>query len=183
VPVVVLGATDPSHVLDDHVLAADEYLVVAARTAIELLRDRADQPGLVALVRVADQARPRVRQILEAVHVLDCRRAGPALALACAAVIAAVPAASASAPPSRAAIERAAERFLASEPDRLERARGSGGQGVGSAGAPLPASRVVAFYGAPQMGQTILGLRSPAAAARGLAKQAAPYATLGEAGG
>ncbi len=44
----------------------------------------------------------------------------------------------------------------------------------------LPDSRVVAFYGAPQMGRTILGLRSPAGAARALAQQAAPYAQLGD---
>ena len=74
VPVVVLGAADPPHVLDDDVLGPDRDLAAAAGTAIELLRDRADQPRLVALVGVADEARPRVRQILEAVHVLDCRR-------------------------------------------------------------------------------------------------------------
>ncbi len=51
---------------------------------------------------------------------------------------------------------------------------------VGGVAEPLPDSRVVAFYGAPQMGRTILGLRSPAGAARALAKQAAPYADLGD---
>ena len=44
----------------------------------------------------------------------------------------------------------------------------------------LPDSRVVAFYGAPQMGRTILGLRSPTGATRALAQQAAPYAQLGD---
>ena len=37
----------------------------------------------------------------------------------------------------------------------------------------------VAFYGAPQMGQTILGLRSPIGAARSLARQSSPFAELG----
>jgi hypothetical protein len=78
--------------------------------------------------------------------------------------------------PTAAEIERSTDRFLerhraapASPPARM--ARGPG--------ALLPTNRVVALYGAPQMGQTILGLRSPEGAARKLAAQAAPYAELG----
>ena len=50
-----------------------------------------------------------------------------------------------------------------------------------SAGAALPGSRVVAFYGAPQMGpDDPRHCARPAGAARALATQATPYETLGE---
>ncbi len=39
---------------------------------------------------------------------------------------------------------------------------------------------MVALYGAPQMGQTILGLRSPKGARKQLASQAAPYEEIGD---
>jgi hypothetical protein len=39
---------------------------------------------------------------------------------------------------------------------------------------------VITFYGAPQMGRTVLGLNTPAEAARKLARQTASYSTLGE---
>jgi hypothetical protein len=77
-------------------------------------------------------------------------------------------------PPTRAALERSTADFL-------ER-HGGGALGPARpgpampAGPLLPANRIVSLYGAPQMGRTILGLRSPAAAARKLAKQATPYA-------
>ena len=87
--------------------------------------------------------------------------------------------ASASTPPTRGEILRATNRFLDSQPRPPERAGGTGGQVITGGEAPLPQSRVVAFYGAPQMGQTILGLRSPVGAARSLARQADPYAELG----
>lgn len=44
----------------------------------------------------------------------------------------------------------------------------------------FPAARIVSFYGAPQMGATILGRNSPEAASRKLASQAASYAKLGD---
>ena len=44
----------------------------------------------------------------------------------------------------------------------------------------LPGERVVALYGAPQMGQTIIGRNSPAGAIRRLEEQAEPYARLGD---
>ncbi len=88
----------------------------------------------------------------------------------------------AAAPPTAGELRRATDRFLAQQPPALQ--RGSGGSSGGTAGAVvgdlLPDNRVVAFYGAPQMGQTVLGMRSPAAAARKLAAQSAPYASLGE---
>ena len=56
VPVVVLGAAEAQHVLDDGVLGADLDVAVATGAAVELLRDAADQPGLVAFVVVAAQA-------------------------------------------------------------------------------------------------------------------------------
>ena len=96
--------------------------------------------------------------------------------LACAAV-----AASATTPPGRGELRRATDRFLATHAPDAAHARGNGGQMVGGGGeVALPDSRVVAFYGAPQMGRTILGLRSPTGAARALAQQAAPYAQLGD---
>lgn len=76
-------------------------------------------------------------------------------------------------------IERDGERFL----DRF----GDADPPARSLRAPapittplLPDNRVLALYGAPQMRRTILGLRSPSAAAARLAKQSSPYATLGE---
>ncbi len=81
-------------------------------------------------------------------------------------------------PPTAAALERATDRFLAERPGPAPRA-GSGGVGV-VAGDVFPASRVVSFYGAPQMTQTVLGMNSAASAARKLAAQAAPYAAVGD---
>jgi hypothetical protein len=84
--------------------------------------------------------------------------------------------AAAAEPPTGAELERATERFLArSDPVR---------RGL-TAPPPLPVpaldqQRLIALYGAPQMGQTILGSRSPAGAGRKLASQSKPYVALGE---
>ena len=84
-PVVVLGAADPAHVLDDHVLGADRDLAVAARAAVELLRDRADQPRLIALGGGADEAGAGVGKALEGVHrrQIVARRSATAGGVAC----------------------------------------------------------------------------------------------------
>ena len=95
-------------------------------------------------------------------------------------LLAAGGAARAAEPPRAGELRRATDRFLAGQPPAPERYSGTGGTGGGVTGGLLPANRVVAFYGAPQMGQTILGLRSPAAAARKLAAQSAPYTALGD---
>ncbi len=79
-------------------------------------------------------------------------------------------------PPSAAAIDRATERFLAEQPPPHPAPRP---RAPGVTGELFPASRVVSFYGAPQMGQTVLGMYSPPAAAKRLAAQSAPYASLG----
>jgi hypothetical protein len=109
------------------------------------------------------------------------RRAATA-AISAAVVIALGPAPPATAtarPPTSAAIERATERFLATAP-AAERPPRSGGVAPTPVGELLPANRVVAFYGAPQMGQTVLGMNSPPAAARKLAAQSKPYSTLSD---
>ena len=113
-------------------------------------------------------------------HVRDCPRATIAIALAAAILACGAATASGSSPLTRGEIKLATGRFLAAQPTRPERPGDAGGAVVGGVAEPLPDSRVVAFYGAPQMGRTILGLRSPAGAARALAKQAAPYADLGD---
>lgn len=79
--------------------------------------------------------------------------------------------------PTAAEIERSTDRFL--ERHRATPAPPPARIAGGSRAALLPDDRVVALYGAPQMGQTILGLRSPEDAARKLAAQSAPYAELG----
>jgi hypothetical protein len=89
-------------------------------------------------------------------------------------------AAGAAGPPSAGELRRATDRFLAQQQAETSQRATSGGTGGGAVGDPLPTNRVVAFYGAPQMGQTILGMRTPAAAARKLAAQSAPYASLGD---
>lgn len=55
---VMVGAAEPQHVLDDDVLSSDLDLVMAARTSIDLLRDRADQPGLVPFGGYAQKRLP-----------------------------------------------------------------------------------------------------------------------------
>lgn len=63
--------------------------------------------------------------------------------------------------------------------------RGSGGTGPVEPGDPVagalfPANRVLSLYGAPQLGSTALGKRTPAGASRLLARQVRPYERLGE---
>ncbi|MET0749592.1 MAG: hypothetical protein ABWZ43_00910 [Solirubrobacterales bacterium] len=83
--------------------------------------------------------------------------------------------------PTHAELRAKTDRFLEGRPAVSQRLGGSGGvRGGGGPGAVLPGSRVVSFYGAPQMNQTILGMRGPASAASALAQQAAPYEILGE---
>jgi hypothetical protein len=91
-------------------------------------------------------------------------------------LVCAAPAA-ATTPPTRGHLDRATARFL--ERERVSAGRASGGAATYT-GPVLPDERVVAFYGAPQMGRTVLGLNSPAEAARKLARQTNPYATYGE---
>ncbi|MGH2962964.1 MAG: hypothetical protein ACRDL3_12340 [Solirubrobacterales bacterium] len=81
-------------------------------------------------------------------------------------------------PPTSEEVQRGTERFLDSvdrnEP-RANRARGTGGTGQGGDGSLFPERRVIAFYGAPQMGATIVGRKSLTAAKRRLRKQTRPY--------
>jgi hypothetical protein len=112
--------------------------------------------------------------------MLRSKSAAVAVAIAVSLVFAAGAVASPSLPTANQ-LDRATDRFLGAQPRPSPAPRaGSGGIGVGGAGAPLPGNRVVAFYGAPQMGQTILGTLTPAAAARRLAAQSTPYASLGD---
>jgi hypothetical protein len=81
-------------------------------------------------------------------------------------------------PPTSAEVDRATERFLDSvgrSDTRASGARGTGGAGQLGDDSLFPDKRIVAFYGAPQMGATILGRRSIGAATRQLRKQARPY--------
>ena len=96
--------------------------------------------------------------------------------LICAALLAALAPTSAAASPlhSAAEIERATETFLECKPTPGSR-RAGGGIDDARAAVSLPEARVVALYGAPQMGATILGLKAPRAAAARLAKQSRPY--------
>jgi len=96
------------------------------------------------------------------------------------AALAMAPAAPAKRPPTAAQIDRATDRFLARTPAPapVPAPRGTGGTPPAVTGI-LPANRVVALYGAPQMSQTALGMRSPPAAAKKLAAQSKPYGTLG----
>ena len=79
--------------------------------------------------------------------------------------------------PGAGQIERATARFL----DRHAAAPPPPAARVyrGPVTPLLPSNRVVALYGAPQMGQTILGMRSPEGAAKKLESQSGPYAELG----
>jgi hypothetical protein len=104
-------------------------------------------------------------------------RLGHTLALALALGALAAPVAAA-ALPTAGEIERATDRFLDRHGDRATiAARPPRGPVLLP---PLPANLVLSLYGAPQMGQTILGRKSPAAAARKLAQQSAPYEELGD---
>ena len=99
-----------------------------------------------------------------------------------AAVLLALPAAAGAARgnelPGAGQIERATARFL----DRHAAPPSPPSARVyrGPAATPLlPSNRVVALYGAPQMGQTIVGMRSPEGAAKRLESESAPYVELG----
>ena len=99
------------------------------------------------------------------------------------ALIAAAPAIAARpSPPTAGEIQRKTERFLApsAAPVTPPAPRGgTGGIGGTFGGALFPDSRVVSLYGAPQMGQTVLGMNTVTEAGRRLAAQAEPYAELG----
>ena len=88
-------------------------------------------------------------------------------------------------PPTTAEVDRATERFLDSLPsDRRGSANasgGTGGTGESGGGELFPGERVVAYYGAPQMGATIIGRKSVQGAKKGLRKQAKPYEGEGRA--
>ena len=111
------------------------------------------------------------------------RRFRGRIAVAAAAVIALGIPAAASALPTAAELDRATDRFLERHGAAAQLRLGSGGSpAVTEVAAPadLPSNRVVALYGAPQMGATILGSRSPRGAASKLATQSAPYERLGD---
>jgi hypothetical protein len=111
-----------------------------------------------------------------------------ALALCSVACSLIAPGAAAAAPvrpqlPTSAHVERATERFLDSVEERrgprASPSGGTGGAGQVQGESLFPDNRIVAFYGAPQMGATILGRRSIDAAKRQLRKQARPYDAAG----
>jgi hypothetical protein len=84
-------------------------------------------------------------------------------------------------PPTSEEVRQGTKRFLDSLPAADEdggagAARGTGGTGHGGGdGSLFPERRVIAFYGAPQMGATIVGRKSLTAAKRRLRKQTRPY--------
>ena len=123
------------------------------------------------------------------------RRLAIALALLAGSLLVAVasasdePAGSGSArpgPPTSGEVERATNRFLESADGSTgapaTASGGSGGTSQGSGGDGLLAdNRVVAFYGAPQMGATIVGRKSISGAKRKLRRQARGYRGRGRA--
>jgi len=89
-------------------------------------------------------------------------------------------------PPTSAEIDRGTQRFLDTldESDRTRagssaRRNGTGGAGQGSEDRLFPDRRLIAFYGAPQMGATILGRKSLGGAKKKLRKQARRYRGAG----
>jgi hypothetical protein len=81
-------------------------------------------------------------------------------------------------PPTGAEVRQATERFLsetdAPSPESVRRRPGT--QRLGPVATPIfPANRVVSFYGAPQLPATIVGRKTPSAAASKLLSQAAAY--------
>jgi hypothetical protein len=82
-------------------------------------------------------------------------------------------------PPTRAELRHATERFLdrvdAPLPETVQR-QGERRRGPVVDGSLFPENRIVAFYGAPQLPATIVGRKTPSAAASKLVSQAAPYA-------
>jgi hypothetical protein len=81
-------------------------------------------------------------------------------------------------PPTTAELRRATERFLnrvdATSPQAVRR-RGEARQGSLGGDSLFPENRIVAFYGAPQLPATIVGRKTPSAAASKLVSQAAEY--------
>src|SRR5690349_14429062 len=75
---MVFGAAEAEDVLDDDVLAADLDLAVAGGAAVELARDAADQPGLVALFGDPAQAPAFVWQAGEVGHDVNTSASLPA---------------------------------------------------------------------------------------------------------
>ena len=99
------------------------------------------------------------------------------LTLALIALLAVIAPATANALPTHGQVVHGAKRFL----DRQEHGTGDRRPArIPATTAPLPTSRIVSFYGAPQMGSTVLGLNTPEQAAAKLAKQSAPYGTAGD---
>ncbi len=81
--------------------------------------------------------------------------------------------------PTHAEIAAATTSFLASQPQPRPLAAAER-RGPIVVTPVFPASRIVSFYGAPQMGATVLGRNSPEMAADKLATQSAPYTELGD---
>lgn len=109
------------------------------------------------------------------------RSALPAL-LAAALLAPAAAASQPAEPPTAKAFERSTRQLLAS--DALGRRPAARGGGIGPGGPSrsdlFPARRLLTMYGAPQLGATILGKLSPAAAARKAVRQVRPYARIGD---
>jgi hypothetical protein len=86
-------------------------------------------------------------------------------------------------PLTSAEFDRATHRFLDSLPSNRDAradvagggSGGTGQEGEGGQGDLFPDDRVVAYYGAPQMGATIVGRKSVQGAKKGLRQQARPY--------
>src|SRR4029453_6062062 len=72
-PVVVVGAADAAHVMDDDVVGADLDRAVAPRAPVQLARDVPDQPRLVALVGQPAKAVAGVGEAVEVAHPLQTR--------------------------------------------------------------------------------------------------------------
>jgi hypothetical protein len=81
-------------------------------------------------------------------------------------------------PPTTAELRRATDRFLervdVASPQAVTR-RGEARQGPFAGDSLFPENRIVAFYGAPQLPATIVGRKTPSAAASKLVSQAAEY--------
>ena len=90
------------------------------------------------------------------------------------------PSAAQPAPPTTAEVKRATERFLDSNPARspesLPPRAPSARRGPVLDTSLFPENRIVSFYGAPQLGRTIVGRKTPERAAGKLLRQASAYA-------
>lgn len=119
-------------------------------------------------------------------YAMPIARIAAALVVACALVGAGASLAAASErrpePPAAGELRRATAAFLAEQADERSRAHRPPAVGAGldrdraARGGPLlPANRFVALYGAPQLTQTIIGLKSPRGAGRRLAREVTAY--------